>query len=83
LDEKYVRSCRIRTGRNIRGFCLPPAISRAERRAVERAIVEALEGLEGELVGTYYPLTSLTPEEEKRLIEVCRQLDLYAWVTFV
>jgi len=69
LDEKYVRSCRIRTGRSIRGLCLPPAISRAERREVEKSIVEALDGLSGELSGKYYPLTKMTPEEEKQLIE--------------
>lgn len=36
FDEKYVLSSRVRTGRSIRGFSLPPACTRAERRAVER-----------------------------------------------
>ena len=35
LDEKYVLSSRVRTGRSIRGYSLPPACTRAERRAVE------------------------------------------------
>lgn len=70
LDERYVRSCRVRTGRNVRGFCLPPAICRAERRHVERILVEALSGLQGELEGIYYPLSSMTPEQEQILIEV-------------
>jgi creatine kinase len=69
LDENYVRSCRVRTGRSIRGFCLPPAICRAERRHVEKIIVEALEGLTDDLAGTYYPLKSMTPDQEKTLIE--------------
>lgn len=69
LDERYVRSCRVRTGRSVRGFCLPPAISRAERRHVERIIVDALNELGDELAGTYYPLSSMTSEQESKLIE--------------
>ena len=38
LDSDYVVSSRIRTARNIRGFCLSPHISRAERREVERIV---------------------------------------------
>ena len=36
LDEKYVLSSRVRTGRSIRGLSLPPACTRAERREVEK-----------------------------------------------
>lgn len=36
FDEKYVLSSRVRTGRSIRGFSLPPACTRAERREVEK-----------------------------------------------
>ena len=34
LDPKYVFSSRVRTGRSIRGYSLPPHCSRAERRKV-------------------------------------------------
>ena len=47
LDEKYVLSSRVRTGRSIRGFSLPPHCSRGERREVERIVNNALEGLKG------------------------------------
>ncbi|ELT92097.1 hypothetical protein CAPTEDRAFT_95776, partial [Capitella teleta] len=67
-DEKYVRSCRVRTGRSVKGLCLPPAISRAERREVEKCIVTALAGLKDDLAGTYYPLGKMTPEQENTLI---------------
>jgi len=67
LDPKYVRSCRVRTGRSIRGLCLPPSLSRAERREVEKTIVDALGGLTGELAGTYYPLSGMTKEVEQKL----------------
>ncbi|KAK2194003.1 hypothetical protein NP493_3g01064 [Ridgeia piscesae] len=69
LDAKYVKSCRVRTGRNVRGLCLPPAISRVERREVERILTESMAGLGGEFEGTYYPLSKMTPDEEKQLIE--------------
>lgn len=36
MDPKYVLSSRVRTGRSIRGLCLPPFCSRAERRKVEK-----------------------------------------------
>jgi len=68
LDPKYIKSCRIRTGRSVKGFCLPPSICRAERREVERIVVEALGGLSGDLTGKYYPLKSMTPDEEKQMI---------------
>jgi len=66
--NKYVKSCRIRTGRSVKGFCLPPSICRAERREVERIVVEALNGLSADLAGKYYPLKSMTKEEESQLI---------------
>ena len=36
FDEKYVLSSRVRAGRCIHGFSLPPACTRAERREVEK-----------------------------------------------
>ncbi|KAK2194005.1 hypothetical protein NP493_3g02057 [Ridgeia piscesae] len=69
LDDKYVRSCRIRTGRSVRGLCFPPSISRGERREVEAVITDALAGLKGDLSGKYYPLMKMSPEDEKQLIE--------------
>jgi len=65
-----VRSCRIRTGRSVRGLCFPPSISRGERREVEAVITDALAGLKGDLSGKYYPLMKMSPEDEKQLIEV-------------
>jgi len=70
FDDKYVKSSRIRTGRSVKGFCLPPSISRAERREVEKIIVDALAGLSGDLAGKYYPLKGMTKEEEAQLIAV-------------
>ena len=51
LDPKYVLSCRVRTGRCLRGLSLPPVCTRAERKAVEKIIVEALSNLDGKFQG--------------------------------
>lgn len=73
FDERYVLSSRVRTGRSIRGLSLPPACTRAERREVERVVVDALAGLKDDLSGHYYSLTQMTEEEQQQLIDVSRR----------
>uniref|UniRef100_A0A4W5RSP4 creatine kinase n=1 Tax=Hucho hucho TaxID=62062 RepID=A0A4W5RSP4_9TELE len=68
LDPNYVLSSRVRTGRSIKGYTLPPHNSRGERRAVERLSVEALDTLDGEFKGKYYPLNKMTDAEQEQLI---------------
>jgi len=53
---KYILTTRCRTGRSVRGFKLPPCNSFAERREIERLVVEGLLKLEGDLKGDYFPL---------------------------
>ena len=55
MDPEFVLSSRVRTGRSIRGLALPPHCTRAERREVEKIVVEALDTLTGSLQGKYYP----------------------------
>ncbi|KAM9311901.1 creatine kinase U-type, mitochondrial-like [Gastrophryne carolinensis] len=69
LDERYVLSSRVRTGRNIRGLSLPPACTRAERREAERVVADALAELSGDLTGSYYKLSELTQQEKQQLID--------------
>nr|BAD27402.1 glycocyamine kinase beta chain [Hediste diversicolor] len=69
FDEKYVKSCRIRCGRSVRGVCLPPAMSRAERRLVEKVVSNALGGLKEDLAGKYFPLTTMNDKDMEALIE--------------
>nr|BAD34674.1 creatine kinase, cytoplasmic [Hediste diversicolor] len=68
FDPKYILSCRVRTGRSIRGICLPPHCTRAERRAVEKISTKALGTFSGEFKGKYYPLSGMTDEEQEQLI---------------
>uniref|UniRef100_A0A8D3E5V6 Creatine kinase U-type, mitochondrial n=1 Tax=Scophthalmus maximus TaxID=52904 RepID=A0A8D3E5V6_SCOMX len=69
FDERYVLSSRVRTGRSIRGLSLPPACTRAERREVERVVVDALSGLKDDLTGRYFSLTQMTDKEQQCLID--------------
>jgi creatine kinase len=72
FDTEYVLSSRVRTGRSIRGICMPPFSTRAERREVERIIVEATSKLGEqipELKGAYEGLKDMTDERHEQLID--------------
>merc|ERR1711951_106775 len=68
LDPNYVLSSRVRTGRSIKGFTLPPHNSRGERRTIEKLSIEALSSLDGEFKGKYYPLKSMGIADQEQLI---------------
>ena len=67
LDPAYIKSTRVRSGRSVRGLALPPGASRNDRREVERLITTAMERMEGDLSGSYYPLGEMTPEKEEEM----------------
>nr|CCA26286.1 creatine kinase putative [Albugo laibachii Nc14] len=68
LPDEFVISTRIRAGRNVRGFPLPPATSRAHRVGVMRLLESALSSMPEGLEGKFYKLAEMTPEEEQTLI---------------
>merc|ERR1711881_672907 len=49
---RYVHTARVRTGRSVSGYCLPPCNSFEERRKLEKAITDALLTMGGELPGS-------------------------------
>lgn len=63
--DKYVLTSRVRTGRSIRGFQLPPSLTFQDRRRLEAAVVGALKTMEGDLHGDYYPLSGSKSYPEK------------------
>jgi len=65
IDDNYVISTRIRTGRSIKGFALPPSISASQRKELEGIVVGALLKLDGDLKGDYYPLAGSCTYEAK------------------
>jgi len=60
IDDNYVISTRVRTGRSISGFPLPPSIGHDQRVELEKIVTKALSTLSGELKGDYYPLAGST-----------------------
>jgi len=64
-EGKYVLTTRVRTGRSVRGFQLPPRISFEDRRKLEKLVVNALLQMEGDLAGEYFPLMGSRSWDEK------------------
>merc|ERR1719428_1309434 len=54
--NKYVLTTRVRTGRSVRGFKLPPVIGFEERRKLEAVAVKGLLNMGDDLKGDYFPL---------------------------
>jgi len=74
FNPKYVRSSRVRTGRSIRGLCLPTFCTRAERREVERLFKTCCGRLKDDLAGEYRALFDM---EEKEIEDYIDQHLLY------
>merc|ERR1711934_189122 len=55
-EGKYVLTTRVRTGRSVKGFMLPPTISFEDRRRLEALAVKGLMNMKGDLAGDYFPL---------------------------
>lgn len=64
-----INSTRIRVARNLAAYPLGSAISRSDRKQVEKLVTSALSELTGELKGTYYSLATMTAAEKHQLIE--------------
>lgn len=69
VENERIISTRIRVGRNLKGYALPPAISKEARGEVETHILTALSKLTGEHKGHYYPLTEMTESTRAQLVE--------------
>jgi creatine kinase/arginine kinase len=68
-EGEYIVSTRIRVGRNVADLPLGPAISREQRNQIETDVSTALNKLTGSLSGSYYPLSGMSDEISKQLIE--------------
>ena len=71
IDPKNERiiSTRIRVGRNLKGYALPPAISNDARKEVETKVLKSLLKLSGEHSGHYYPLYEMTESQRDQLVK--------------
>ena len=64
-----VKSTRIRVGRSIDGFGLSPGITKEQRLDVENLMKSAFQKLEGDLAGTYFPLTGMEESVRQQLVD--------------
>merc|ERR1712170_26124 len=64
-----VHSCRIHVGRSIQGFGLSPGITKQQRIDVEALMKNAFAKMEGDLSGTYYPLTGMDEKVRQQLVD--------------
>jgi len=64
-----VKSTRIRVGRSINGFGLSPGITKQQRLDVESLMKTAFANLEGDLAGTYFPLTGMDEKVRQQLVD--------------
>jgi protein-arginine kinase len=67
--EVPVHSCRIRVGRSIQGFGLSPGITKQQRVDVEALMKNAFTKLEGDLAGSYFPLTGMDEAIRQQLVD--------------
>ena len=68
-DDVPVKSTRIRVGRNIEGFGLSPGITKDQRIDLEKMMQDAFGKMEGDLAGTYYPLTGMEEAVRQQLVD--------------
>jgi len=68
-EGTYVVSTRVRGGRSLEGYPFNPCLTEAQYKEMEAKVTGAFEGLEGELKGTYFPLTGMTKEVQQQLID--------------
>ena len=67
--EAPVHSTRIRVGRNIDGYGLSAGITKQQRSDVERLFKSASKSFDGDLSGTYFPLTGMDENVRQQLVD--------------
>merc|ERR1712071_266253 len=68
-EGQYIISTRVRCGRSMEGYAFNPCLTEAQYKEMEDKVSASLSGLEGELKGTFYPLTGMTKEVQQQLID--------------
>ncbi|XP_076382770.1 arginine kinase 1 isoform X1 [Megalopta genalis] len=66
---EFVVSTRVRCGRSLEGYPFNPCLNEAQYKEMEEKVSTTLSGLEGELKGTFYPLTGMSKEVQQKLID--------------
>ncbi|KAK9301308.1 hypothetical protein QLX08_006366 [Tetragonisca angustula] len=67
--SEFIVSTRVRCGRSLEGYPFNPCLTEAQYKEMEEKVSSTLSGLEGELKGTFYPLTGMSKEVQQKLID--------------
>ncbi|XP_043528835.1 arginine kinase isoform X2 [Frieseomelitta varia] len=67
--SEFIVSTRVRCGRSLEGYPFNPCLTEAQYKEMEEKVSSTLGGLEGELKGTFYPLTGMSKEVQQKLID--------------
>jgi hypothetical protein len=67
-EQKMIKSTRIRVGRNLADFALGPGITNEQRKEIMNKVVEALNTLEGDLAGKFYPIAGMKEADRAQLV---------------
>ncbi|XP_045449392.1 arginine kinase [Melitaea cinxia] len=67
--SEFIVSTRVRCGRSMEGYPFNPCLTEAQYKEMEEKVSSTLSGLEGELKGTFYPLTGMSKETQQQLID--------------
>jgi len=68
-ENKFVVSTRVRCGRSLQGYPFNPCLTEAQYKEMEQKVVNVFKEFQGELAGTYYPLTGMDKKTQQQLID--------------
>jgi len=68
-NNEFVISTRVRCGRSLQGYPFNPCLTEAQYKEMEDKVKGQLTTMDGELKGTYYPLTGMDKATQQQLID--------------
>ncbi|KAK4872238.1 hypothetical protein RN001_016362 [Aquatica leii] len=68
-NNEFVVSTRVRCGRSMEGYPFNPCLTEEQYKDMESKVSSTLSGLDGELKGTFYPLTGMSKDVQQKLID--------------
>jgi len=68
-NNEFVISTRVRCGRSLKGYPFNPCLTQAQYQEMEDKVKGQLSSMDGELKGTYFPLTGMDKKTQQQLID--------------
>jgi len=68
-EGKYVISTRVRCGRSLQGYPFNPYLTEEQYAEMQDKVSSTLKALDGDLKGTYFPLTGMDKDTQQQLID--------------